>query len=52
VMNHETTVASPRAGPEVIEVAAFVANDRRHTSLQSYAPKFLSRRGNEVNTSR
>src|SRR5207237_7724128 len=33
VMNHQTAVAPPRAGPEMIEVAAFVVNDRRHTSL-------------------
>src|SRR5947207_7480936 len=33
VVNHQTAVASPRAGPEMIEVAAFVVNDRGHTSL-------------------
>src|SRR5438132_7785470 len=41
VMNHQTAVASPRAGPEMIEVAAFVVNDRRHTNPpQSYEEEF------------
>src|SRR5205823_2028423 len=35
VMDHQTAVATPRAGPEMVEIAAFVVNDRRHTSLPS-----------------
>jgi hypothetical protein len=32
VMDHEAAPAAPRASPHVIEVAAFVVDDRRHTS--------------------
>jgi hypothetical protein len=51
VVNHQTAIAMARASAKVIEAAAFVVNDRRHTSLPRAARKVLSRSRNEVNTS-
>lgn len=46
VMDHQAPVAPPRAGPEVIEVAAFVVDDGgRHTSPpQSSGQSFVTTR--------
>src|SRR2546426_7782404 len=42
VVHHQAAVATPRPGAEVIEVAAFVVDDRRHTRPpQSYEQKSL-----------
>src|SRR5437773_12227940 len=45
VVNHQTAVASPRAGPEMIEVAAFVVDDRGHTDLAQSLAEQSSRTG-------
>src|SRR5439155_27236967 len=52
VMNHQTAVASPRAGPEMIEFAAFVVNYRGLRPSLELRGRVLSRSSNEVNTYR
>src|SRR2546425_1493774 len=49
VMDHQATVATSRAALQMVEVAAFVADDCRHTSLPKLHREFLSRARNEVN---
>ena len=50
VVDHEAAFPLPRAGTQMIEIAAFVVDDCRHTSPpQSYAKSFVTA-VNEVNS--